>query len=70
MDTAAHEYWAEIKEMGSPYNNEPITEDSVFLWEEITSPMTPDFFHVGQWGIFPDAKALGGYISRPAAATK
>ena len=62
MDTASYEYWAKIEEMGSPFNNEPITEDSVFLWEEITSPMTPEFFHVGEWGIFPDAKSLGGYI--------
>ena len=62
MDTGSYEFWATIEEMGSPFNKEPMTEDSVFLWEEIVSPMTPDFFQVGQWGIFPDAKSLGGYI--------
>ena len=62
MNTESYKYWAKIEEMGSPFNNEPITANSTFLWEEITSPMNPGFFQIGQWGIFPDAKSLGGYV--------
>ena len=63
MDTGSYEYWLKTgEEMGSPFNDEPITEDSVFLWEEMISPMAPGFFQVGIWGIFPNARALGGYI--------
>lgn len=63
MDTGSYEYWLKTgREMGSPFNDEPITEDSVFLWEEMTSPTAPRFFQVGIWGIFPNARTLGGYI--------
>ena len=62
MNTTSHEYWAAIEEMGSPFNDQQISENSVFLWEHLSSPMTPCFIEVGEWGIFTDVKSLAGYI--------
>jgi len=63
---ASFEEWKQIYEqtqcgLGSPFDNIPLSEDSIFLWNQISTPL-PAGGTNGVWGIFPEPKALAGYL--------
>lgn len=63
---SSFEEWKQIYEeiqcgLGSPFNDTPLTEDSIFLWNQMSAPM-PSGATNGDWGIFPEPKALAGYL--------
>ena len=58
--------WEEIKTktncgLDSPFVGESLTEDSIYLWNQISVPL-PSGSTNGVWGIFPDPKALTGFL--------
>lgn len=58
--------WKEIYErtncgVGSPFGNIPLSENSIFHWNQMSAPM-PSGGTNGTWGIFPEPKALAGFL--------
>ena len=58
--------WEEIRTktncgLESPFNGESLTKDGVYLWNQMSAPL-PSGSTNGVWGIFPDPKALAGFL--------
>lgn len=49
------------RNLDDPFPEQPITEKTVFLWSEMTSPM-PCSSTGGSWAHFPDTWAAAGFI--------
>ena len=66
MNWASFLEWKQIYEktncgVGSPFNDAPLTEDSIYLWNEMSAPL-PSGATNGVWGIFPESKSLAGFL--------
>ena len=58
--------WKNIVENGGrgldgPFNDSPLTKDSIYLWNQMSTPL-PDGSTHGTWGVFPEPKALAGFL--------
>lgn len=64
-DWLVFSFWKEknegVSQLSSPFQDMAITGKTVFLWSEITAPL-PSGAAGGEWGWFPEPKALAGYL--------
>lgn len=64
----SNESWRELDfwknysgSLESPFNREKLTDQSMFLWNEMTAPL-PYGHTAGAWGAFPEPEALIGFL--------
>jgi hypothetical protein len=66
MNWKSFDYWKNLvgeggRSLESPFNLMELTEKSLFLWSQMSAPM-PSGATNGSWGIFPEPKALAGFL--------
>lgn len=64
-DWSVFSFWKEkykgVSEISGPFQNEKITNGTIFLWSEMTAPM-PGGGSGGEWDWFPEPKAIAAYL--------
>ncbi len=62
------DYWKMIDEnnggsLESPFGSEPLTRKSIYFWNQMGTPLPSGSLN-GEWGCFPEQKALVGFLNK------
>ena len=56
-----NERYKEVPELAGPFQDEPISDKTIFLWSQMTASL-PSGGSAGAWDYFPEPKALVAYL--------